>query len=116
MAQRALSNPKIKPIWDSVVTEILDPKQDKVTGVRVQNLKTKKQTVVDCAGVFVAIGHIPNTQFFKGDIDMDEDGYIVPKRGMETSVPGVFVAVECSNQLYRQAVRVGGIGCGTAIY
>src|ERR1043165_877949 len=71
MAERALSNPKIQPIWDSVVTEILDVKQDKVTGVRLHNLKTKKQTVVDCAGVFVAIGHVPNTQLFKGVIDMD---------------------------------------------
>src|SRR5258707_11671386 len=58
MAERTLANPKIKPIWDSAVTEILDVKQDKVTGVRLQNLKTKKQTAVDCAGVFVAIGHI----------------------------------------------------------
>jgi len=115
MAERTLSNPKIKPIWDSVVTEILDPKQDKVTGVRLQNLKTKKQTLVECAGVFIAIGHIPNTQFFKGVIDMDEAGYIVPKRGMETSVPGVFVAGDCSDRVYRQAVTAAGMGCAAAI-
>src|SRR5216117_767256 len=66
MAERALSNSKIKPVWDSVVTDILDVAQDKVTGVRLQNLKTNKQTVVDCAGVFVAIGHTPNTQLFEG--------------------------------------------------
>ncbi len=115
MAERALSNPKIKPIWDSVVTEILDVKQDKVTGVRLQNLKTNKQTVVDCAGVFVAIGHIPNTQLFKGVIDMDDAGYIVPKRGMETNVPGVFVAGDCSDKIYRQAVTAAGMGCAAAI-
>src|SRR5213594_2546776 len=115
MAERALSNPKIKPIWDSVVTEILDVKQDKVTGVRLQNLKTNKQTVVDCAGVFVAIGHIPNTQLFKGVIDMDDAGYIVPKRGMETNVPGVFVAGDCSDKVYRQAVTAAGMGCAAAI-
>src|SRR6266704_2198815 len=115
MAERALSNPKIKAIWDSVVTEILDGKQDKVTGVRLQNLKTSKQTVVDCAGVFVAIGHIPNTQLFKGVIDMDDAGYIVPKRGMETNVPGVFVAGDCSDKVYRQAVTAAGMGCAAAI-
>ena len=97
------------------MTEILDVKQDKVTGVRLQNLKTNKQTVVDCAGVFVAIGHIPNTQFFKGIIDMDEAGYIIPKRGMETNVRGVFVAGDCSDRVYRQAVTAAGMGCAAAI-
>src|SRR6266581_2426678 len=115
MAERALSNPKIKPIWDSVVTEILDVKQDKVTGVRVKNIKTNAESVVDCAGVFVAIGHIPNTQLFKGVIDMDDAGYIVPKRGMETNVPGVFVAGDCSDKVYRQAVTAAGMGCAAAI-
>src|SRR6266542_6032179 len=114
MADRALSHPKVKPVWDSVVTEILDVKQDKVTGVRLQNLKTKKQTVVDCAGVFVAIGHIPNTQLFKGIIDMDDAGYIVPKRGMETNVPGVFVAGDCSDKFYRHSVTAAGMRCASA--
>src|SRR6266480_1409401 len=115
MADRALSHAKIKPIWDSTVTEVLDVKQDKVTGVRLKNLKTQKETVVDCAGVFVAIGHIPNTQLFKGVIDMDDAGYIVPKRGMETNVPGVFVAGDCSDKVYRQAVTAAGMGCAAAI-
>src|SRR5204862_1725885 len=92
MADRTLSHPKIKPIWDSVVTEVLDVKQDKVTGVRLKNVKTSKESVLDCAGLFIAIGHIPNTQLFKGVIDMDEAGYIIPKRGTATNVPGVFVA------------------------
>src|SRR2546425_11377173 len=72
MADRALSHAKIKPVWDSVVTEVLDPQQDKVTGVRLRNLKTEKETILDSAGLFVAIGHLPNTQLFRGVIDMDE--------------------------------------------
>ena len=115
MAERTLANPKIKPIWDSVVTEVMDIKQDKVTGVRVRNLKTNAETVLDCAGVFVAIGHTPNTQIFKGIIDMDKNGYIIPKRGTETNVPGVFVAGDCSDHVYRQAVTAAGQGCAAAI-
>ncbi|MBI2928102.1 MAG: thioredoxin-disulfide reductase [Verrucomicrobia bacterium] len=115
MAERALSNPKIKPVWDSVVTEVLDVKQDKVTGVRFKNVKSGVEGVQDCAGVFVAIGHVPNTQLFKGAIDMDEAGYILPKRGTETNVPGVFVAGDCSDRVYRQAVTAAGMGCAAAI-
>ncbi|MBI3853118.1 MAG: thioredoxin-disulfide reductase [Verrucomicrobia bacterium] len=115
MADRAFSNPKVKPIWDSVVTEVLDVKQDKVTGVRLKNLKTNVETVLDCAGVFVAIGHVPNTQLFKGIIDMDENGYILPKQGSATNVEGVFVAGDCSDHVYRQAVTAAGLGCAAAI-
>ena len=115
MAERTLAHPKIKPIWDSVVTEVLDVKQDKVTGVRLKNVKTNKESVVPSAGVFVAIGHIPNTQLFKGVIDMDENGYIIPKKGMMTNVPGVFVAGDCSDHIYRQAVTAAGMGCAAAI-
>ena len=115
MADRTLANPKIKPVWDSAVTEVLDVKQNKVTGVRVKNLKTNAESVLDCAGVFVAIGHVPNTQLFKGVIDMDEAGYIKPKRGTETNVPGVFVAGDCSDHVYRQAVTAAGLGCAAAI-
>jgi thioredoxin reductase (NADPH) len=115
MSDRALANPKIKPIWDSVVTEVLDMKQDKVTGVRVKNLKTNAESVVDCAGVFVAIGHVPNTQLFKGVIDMDANGYILPKNGTQTNVPGVFVAGDCSDHVYRQAITAAGLGCAAAI-
>ena len=115
MAERTLAHPKIKPIWDSIVTEVLDVGQDKVTGVRLQNLKTKNETVVDCAGVFVAIGHVPNTQLFKGQIDLDENGYVIPRSGTETNVPGVFVAGDCSDHVYRQAVTAAGLGCAAAI-
>jgi thioredoxin reductase (NADPH) len=115
MAERALAHPKIKPIWDSVVTEVLDVKQDKVTGVRVKNLKTNAESVVDCAGLFVAIGHIPNTQVFKGVIDMDDAGYIKPAAGAATNIPGVFVAGDCSDRVYRQAITAAGMGCAAAI-
>jgi thioredoxin reductase (NADPH) len=115
MANRVLECSKIKPVWDSAVTEILDVKQDKVTGVRLKNLKTNAETFLPCAGVFVAIGHHPNTQLFKGVIDLDEDGYIVPKRGSATNVPGVFVAGDCSDQVYRQAITAAGSGCAAAI-
>ena len=115
MAERTLANPKIKPVWDTVVTEVLDVKQDKVTGVRLKNLKTNAESALDCAGVFVAIGHVPNTQLFQGIIDMDESGYIIPKRGTETNVPGVFVAGDCSDHVYRQAITAAGLGCAAAI-
>jgi thioredoxin reductase (NADPH) len=115
MADRLLANPKVKPVWDSVVTEVLDVAQDKVTGVRVKNLKTNKETTLDASGLFVAIGHIPNTQLFRGVIDMDEMGYIKPVRGTATNVPGVFVAGDCADRVYRQAVTAAGTGCAAAI-
>jgi len=115
MVQRTLANAKIQPVWDSVVTEVLDVKQAKVTGVRLKNVKTQKERVLDCAGVFVAIGHIPNTQVFKGLLQMDEQGYIIPKQGTATNVPGVFVAGDCADRVYRQAVTAAGLGCAAAI-
>lgn len=115
MAERTLSHAKIKPIWDTAVTEILDSTQDKVTGVHLKNLKTNEEKVLPCAGVFIAIGHVPNTQLFKGVLDMNENSYIIPKRGTETNVPGVFVAGDCSDHVYRQAVTAAGLGCAAAI-
>jgi len=115
MADRTLAHAKVKPIWDSVVTEVLDVKQDKVTGVQLKNLKTNKESVLAAAGVFVEIGHVPNTQLFKGVIDMDENGYIIPRKGTTTNVPGVFVAGDCSDHVYRQAVTASGLGCAAAI-
>jgi thioredoxin reductase (NADPH) len=115
MAARALTHKGIEPIWNTVVTEILDVSQDKVTGVRIKNVKTGEEKVLDCAGVFVAIGHIPNTQLFKGVIDMDEHGYILPRKGSHTNIPGVFVAGDCSDHVYRQAVTAAGMGCAAAI-
>lgn len=115
MAERALANPKIKPVWDSVVTDVLDVGQDKVTGVRLKNLKTGAERRLDCSGVFVAIGHVPNTQLFKGQITLDENGYVVPTLGAATNIPGVFVAGDCSDHVYRQAITAAGMGCAAAI-
>jgi thioredoxin reductase (NADPH) len=115
MADRTLSNPKIKPVWDSVVTEVLDVKQDKVTGVKLKNLKTGVETILNCAGMFVAIGHGPNTEIFKGQIEMDASGYIIPRKGTMTNVPGVFVAGDCADHVYRQAITAAGAGCAAAI-
>ncbi len=115
MAERTLAHEKIRPVWNSVVTEILNPALGKVTGVRLKNVQTGAESVLDAAGVFVAIGHVPNTQLFKGLINMDEHGYIIPKHGTATSVPGVFVAGDCADKVYRQAVTAAGMGCAAAI-
>lgn len=115
MADRTLANPKIKPIWDSVVTDILDVQQNKVTAVRMKNLKTGQESELPCAGVFIAIGHVPNTQVFQGQIDIDENGYIKTTVGTQTSAKGVFVAGDCHDHVYRQAVTAAGEGCAAAI-
>jgi thioredoxin reductase (NADPH) len=116
MAERVLAHPKIKPVWDSAVTEILDPARGQVTGVRLKNFKTGAETVLPCAGVFIAIGHGPNTEIFKGQIDMDENGSIRHGLGSTmTNVPGVFVAGDCADHIYRQAITSAGAGCAAAI-
>jgi thioredoxin reductase (NADPH) len=115
MAERVLAHKSVKPIWDSAVTEILDVKQDKVTGVRLKHLKTGEESLLQCAGVFIAIGHGPNTEIFKGQIDLDPHGFVIPKQGTMTSVPGVFVAGDCADNVYRQAITAAGAGCAAAI-
>ena len=115
MAARALSHPKIQPVWDSVVTEILDVSQDKVTGVRLKNVKTGEEQVLDCAGVFIAIGHEPNTAVFKGQLELDKAGYILTVEGPITNRPGVFAAGDCVDRKYRQAITAAGMGCMAAI-
>ncbi|MGO8765794.1 MAG: thioredoxin-disulfide reductase [Limisphaerales bacterium] len=115
MAERVHSHQTIKPVWDSVLTEILDPKQDKVTGVKLKNLKTGAESVLPCAGVFIAVGHSPNTAIFQGQIAMDSNGFVIPRQGTMTSVPGVFVAGDCADHVYRQAITAAGMGCAAAI-
>lgn len=115
MADRALSNPKIQPVWDSVVTDIHDVSKDEVTGVQLKNLKTGATSELPCAGVFVAIGHVPSTGLFKGQIETDADGYILCKKGTYTNVPGVFAAGDCVDRVYRQAITAAGTGCAAAI-
>jgi len=115
MAERVLGNPKIEPVWDSIVEGVLDVSQDKVTGVRVKNIQTGRVSTIDCAGVFVAIGHQPNTDVFKGQITLDEAGYVRVHKGSHTNVEGVFVAGDCADSVYRQAITAAGMGCMAAI-
>lgn len=115
MADRTLANLKIKPIWDTVLTDILDVTQNKVTSVRLKNLKTHAESELPCAGVFIAVGHVPNTQIFRGQVDMDDNGYIRTTHGSQTNLPGVFVAGDCHDHVYRQAITAAGEGCAAAI-
>ena len=115
MAERTLANPKISMVWDSVLTEVQDVSAGKVTGVKLKNLKTGAESILPCAGVFIAVGHVPNTQLFQGQLDLDPAGYVVPVKGTATRVPGVFVAGDCADSVYRQAVTAAGMGCGAAI-
>jgi thioredoxin reductase (NADPH) len=113
MQDRAMKNEKVSFIWNSVVEDILG--HDVVTGVRLKNIVTGKTSEVPCAGVFVAIGHRPNTALFAGQIDMDEKGYIRTHAGTATSIPGVFAAGDVQDSSYRQAVTAAGSGCMAAI-
>jgi thioredoxin reductase (NADPH) len=113
MQDRAAKNEKITFAWNSVVEDILG--QDVVTGARLKNLVTGKTTDLPCAGVFVAIGHRPNTNLFRGQLDMDTKGYIRTTHGTTTNVPGVFAAGDVQDSVYRQAVTAAGSGCMAAI-
>jgi thioredoxin reductase (NADPH) len=115
MAERTLANPKITPVWNSVVEEVLDVTQNRVTGVRLKNIVTDEVSTLNCAGVFVAVGHTPNTQIFQGQLAMDEAGYITLADGSRTNIPGVFAAGDCADSVYRQAITAAGMGCAAAI-
>lgn len=116
MQDRAFTNKKIAFQWNAVVEEILDPKQKKVTGVRLKGTKDGKTSEIRCDGVFVAIGHEPNTAIFKGQIALDHKGYIVVKPfSSETSIPGVFAAGDCHDHRYKQAITAAGFGCIAAL-
>jgi thioredoxin reductase (NADPH) len=115
MQHRALTHPKIKMVWNTVVTEVLDVAQNKVTGVKLKNIVTGEASTLDCAGLFVAIGHTPNVKVFGGQIELDEKGYIKLQGGTRTNVPGVFAAGDVADSIYRQAITAAGTGCGAAI-
>ena len=115
MQEKARQNPKIDFTWDSTLAEIQDVNQGKVTGVHLQNLKTSAITKRPVDGVFIAIGHTPNTQIFRGLLDMDEVGYIRTHDGTKTSVPGVFAAGDVQDRVYRQAITAAGSGCMAAM-
>jgi thioredoxin reductase (NADPH) len=117
MQTRAERNPKIEFVWNVVVTEVLgDPKNGGVTGVVVEDRVTHAKRTLDTQGLFVAIGHEPNTQLFTGQLDMDERGYVKTKPGTTiTNVPGVFASGDVQDPTYRQAVTAAGTGCMAAI-
>jgi thioredoxin reductase (NADPH) len=115
MQDKAFKNPKIDFTWDSVPEEILDVNQGKVTGVRIRNLKSAAVTERPVDGVFIAIGHTPNTQIFRGLLEMDEVGYVKTHEGTRTSVPGVFAAGDVQDRVYRQAITAAGSGCMAAM-
>ncbi len=116
MQDRAFKNPKIQFLWDSTVEEILDPAQGKVTGVKLRNVRTGALVERSVDGLFVAIGHQPNTQLFRGQIELLPNEYIKVKPGTtQTSVPGVFAAGDVQDHVYRQAVTAAGTGCMAAL-
>ncbi|HWP94003.1 MAG TPA: thioredoxin-disulfide reductase [Thermodesulfobacteriota bacterium] len=116
MQERAFKNKKIDFIWDSVVEEILGDKETGITGVRIKNTKTGEVSIKACQGVFVAIGHTPNTKLFEGQVEMDDKGYIITNNHTsETNVPGVFAAGDVQDHRYRQAITAAGTGCMAAM-
>jgi thioredoxin reductase (NADPH) len=113
LQERAFSNPKVRFVWDSTVSEILG--DEGVTGVRITNLKTGEESTLPTNGVFPYIGHLPNTSIFKGQIDLDEAGYILADDRTRTNVPGVFAAGDVVDHVYRQAITAAGDGCKAAM-
>ena len=114
MADRALSHEKIEMVWNSVLVDAIG--EDAVTGAKIRNVETDEESVLDCAGIFYAIGHEPNTDFLKGQLELDDQKYIVvtPGRTM-TSVEGVFAGGDVVDKIYRQAVTAAGTGCAAAL-
>jgi len=116
MQERAFKNPKVDFIWNAVIEEILGDVEKGVTGVVLKNTATGETTRKDIDGIFIAIGHTPNTSIFKGKLAMDEVGYLITKEGStETNVPGVFAAGDVRDNKYRQAITAAGSGCMAAI-
>ncbi|MBI3012336.1 MAG: thioredoxin-disulfide reductase [Elusimicrobia bacterium] len=113
MQERAIKNPKIHFVWDSVVDEVLG--NETVGSVRVKNLKSGAVSEISCKGLFIAIGHQPNTKVFQGQIQLDPKGYIVTDGRARASVPGVFACGDVMDVLYRQAVTAAGTGCMSAL-
>jgi thioredoxin reductase (NADPH) len=117
MADRATAHPKIEPVWDSVPVEVMGRAENAVSGLKVRNLKTGAESVLPVKGVFVAIGHVPNTGPFASVLEVDENGYFKALAGSQvrTKIPGVYVAGDCADHVYRQAITAAGMGCQAAI-
>jgi thioredoxin reductase (NADPH) len=115
MQDKAFANPKITVEWSTGVVDVRDLGQGVVSGLVVENLKTREQKILAVDGVFVAIGHTPNTALFTGQLDMDPAGYLITRNGPKTNVPGVFACGDVQDHVYRQAVTAAGSGCMAAI-
>jgi len=115
MQRRVLANEKIEPVWDTVVTEVLGSPGERMTGLKIKNVKTEEESTLPVTGLFVAIGHVPNSQIFEGQLELDPAGYILTDPRMHTSVPGVFAAGDVVDHVFMQAVTAAGMGCAAAI-
>ncbi len=115
MLERARGNEKIRFVAPALVEEVLDVSKGAVEGVRIRNLETNKVSTLPAEGLFIAIGHDPNTKVFRGKLDMDANGYLITKNGTRTNVPGVFAAGDVQDHHYRQAVTAAGSGCMAAM-
>jgi thioredoxin reductase (NADPH) len=115
MRERALAHDKIEMCWNTVLTEVLDEGSGLVTKVRTRNTQTDEEGVVDLDGLFIAIGHVPNTELFREQVECDADGYILTHDGTKTSVDGVFACGDVQDRIYRQAITAAGTGCMAAI-
>lgn len=115
LQQRAMEHAKIRFVWDTVVTAILGDKEKGVHGVTLQHRPTGKTEDFACDGIFIAIGHVPNTTLFKGQLDLDDWGYILTRNGTETNLPGVFAAGDVQDPFFRQAITAAGTGCMAAM-
>jgi thioredoxin reductase (NADPH) len=115
MQERALSNPKIEFLFDHGVDEVIGTREGGVTALKIRNLRTNEQREFPTQGLFVAIGHTPNTAAFAGQIETDEMGYIVPKKGTTTNIQGVFACGDVTDHVYRQAITAAGSGCMAAL-
>ena len=117
LQKKLKENPKIEIIWDSVLEEVLGDKNPKgVTGIKIKNIKTNKSSEIKLHGLFIAIGHDPATSLFKGQLDMDKEGYLITKPDSAvTNIPGIFAAGDVKDKIFRQAVTAAGMGCMAAL-
>jgi thioredoxin reductase (NADPH) len=115
MQDRLRRNDKIKFIWNSAVADILDADKREVSGIKLRNVKTEEEEVKPVHGVFIGIGHEPNTSLFRGQLEVDDLGYLITREGSKTNIPGVFAAGDVKDRVYRQAITASGSGCMAAI-
>ena len=117
MAQRAIDHPKINVQWNTKPEKINPGEDGKVKSISILNIENEERSEIECKGVFIAIGHVPNTEFLNNALPLDENGYLIPKTNSSvlTSIPGVYVAVDCADHIYRQAITAAGMGCQAAI-